>query len=119
MYERIFDFLPGAATGTALLLLAHIVFWPRRPQLPRPNSNRELTRPQAYVLGTSCVLAGMVITGVKLDDAWPLLFYAAHLLPGGAAVIIAWWLRGREAAREAALADAASIAEAAKREHTY
>jgi hypothetical protein len=107
VYESPYTLGPGIVISCAVIAIAHLLLWERKiPRLP------------SYVIGTSAVLSGMVVSAWQLNDAWPIVFYVLHLVPAAAVVIFAWAVRGRLAAHEAAAEDARTIEEAAERERT-
>ncbi len=103
--------LPGILVSCLFLLLAHLGLWNRRGAL---------WRVAAYVIGCACIATGMAVTALITQDATALLTYLAHLVPGGIIIVLAWSLRGWDAARRQAHADAADIETKAQHaERTY
>jgi hypothetical protein len=103
----VYELGPGIIISMAVIGIAHLALWDL--QIPRLPS---------YVIGTSAVLSGMLVSAWATDASWPVVFYLAHLIPAAAVVVFAWAVRGRLAARKAAADDARSIWEAAERERT-
>lgn len=111
MFESVTQNLPGALVTLLLLGSAHLLLWNRRSAL---------WRVAAYVIGCACIAAGMAVTALIAQDASALRTYLAHLVPGGIVIVLAWSLRGWQAARQQAHQDAASLEEAARHaERTY
>jgi hypothetical protein len=111
MRAFVFENLPGALVGVALLLMAHLTLWDKRGMMWRLAS---------YVIGCTCILLGMLCTASTTGDWTPIAVYAFHLVLGGAVVLLAWKVRGWQAARHQAVDDAAAIEEEARRaERTY
>lgn len=106
MYE-LSTLIPGIVVGCVAIAVAHLALW-----------DLQLPRVPAYVIGTTCVLAGMVVSTAITGDWRPVGFYLAHLIPAGAIIALAWGARGALARRAVAEADARAIQEAAERERT-
>ena len=70
------------------------------------------------MIGTLCVISGMVVSAWLTRDAGALVFYLAHLIPAGAVIAFAWAARGALERRKIAEEDARAIREAAERERT-
>lgn len=107
MYERMFELVPGSIIGTVVIIAVHFALW--ELNIPRVPS---------YVIGTSCVISGMVVSTAVVGDWWPLAFYAAHLLPCGAAIALLWAWRGHAERKKKRIKDAQEIQEIAERERT-
>lgn len=111
MSDFVYENLPGALVGVTLLLIAHMTLWDKRGVMWRLAS---------YVIGCACILLGMLFTASMSGDWKPIAVYAFHLALGGAVVLLAWKVRGWNAARTQAADDAAAIEEEARRaERTY
>lgn len=111
MYQFVYENLPGVLVTIALLLISHVAMWDKRGVTWRLAS---------YIVGCLCIASGMAVNALLTDTWLPFALYTLHLAGGGTCVLGAWRIRGWQAARRQAAADAAAIDEDARRaERTY
>ena len=108
MLNSVYELLPGIAISCATILAAHLGLWSAR-----------LSRPVAYIIGTSCVLSGMFVSALLTGNSAAVWFYLAHLFPAGLVVVTGWWFRGERARRAALQADLEALEEAARNEQSW
>jgi hypothetical protein len=103
----VYELWPGAIISSAVIGIAHLLLW-----------DLEIPRVPSYIIGTSCVLSGMLVSAWATGQAGALVFYLFHLVPAGAVVVFAWAVRGTLERRKAADEDADRIRRLAERERT-
>lgn len=82
-----FAILVGSLVTFLLLLAAHILCWPYRDRMHRTH---------AYVVGVSCIGAGLVVVSALLDMWLIFIAFVGVGLPGGLLILAAWWWRGAQ-----------------------
>ncbi len=75
----------GSAATFLLLLAMHLICWPYRAKMHRTH---------AYVVGVSCIGAGLFVTAALLEQWLIFIAFVGVGLPGGLLILAAWWVRG-------------------------
>lgn len=75
----------GSVVTFLLLLAMHLICWPYRAKMHRTH---------AYVVGVSCIGAGLFVTAALLEQWLIFVAFVGVGLPGGLLILAAWWVRG-------------------------
>lgn len=81
----VFAIAAGATLTFFALLAMHLICWPYRAKMHRTH---------AYVVGVSCIGAGLFVTAALLEQWLIFVAFVGVGLPGGLLILAAWWVRG-------------------------